>query len=106
MPLTGLNVRDIPNDKMQRLRNKFGDGVWLAKDLLRYDPRFQRAIDHVFGSTIICADSNIAKQVTFNREFGLKAINLQGDLYNPAGTLSGGHSNESRNFILKLFQFE
>lgn len=49
-------------------------------------------MNYVFGSTVICANSAIAQRVAFDEKLGLHAmaITLDGDVYNPAGILSGG----------------
>jgi structural maintenance of chromosome 2 len=54
--------------------------------------KYETLINYVFGSTIICSTSAIAQRVAFDEKLGLNAmaITLDGDVYNPAGILSGG----------------
>ena len=49
-------------------------------------------MDYVFGNTLICADAETAKRVTFDPSVRMKSITLEGDSYDPSGTLSGGSS--------------
>jgi len=46
----------------------------------------------VFGSTFICSDAATAKAVTFNPSILTKSVTLEGDVYDPQGSLSGGSS--------------
>lgn len=57
----------------------------------------------VFGSTFVCKDSETAKQVTFSREVGgARSVTLEGDVYEPSGTLSGGAAPTSSGTLIKV----
>jgi structural maintenance of chromosome 2 len=58
---------------------------------------------YVFGDTLICDDAESAKRVTFSKEVNVKSVTLDGDVYDPSGTLSGG-SAPSGNGILVAVQ--
>jgi len=57
----------------------------------------------VFSSAFICEDSETAKKVAFDPRVRMVCVTLDGDIYNPNGTLSGGaqETNDSQNSILK-----
>jgi structural maintenance of chromosome 2 len=57
---------------------------------------------YVFGDTLICADSASAKAVTFNSQIGMKSVTLEGDVYDPSGTLSGGAAPTSSGILTKV----
>ncbi|KAG5518532.1 hypothetical protein PMAC_002928 [Pneumocystis sp. 'macacae'] len=76
--------------------------VNLALDLINYKENVGAAMDYVFGSTIICEDAEIAKQITFNPNISLKSITLNGDIYDPSGTLSGGSSTSLSGVLVQL----
>lgn len=60
---------------------------------------------YVFGDTLICADAASAKLVTFSREVGgVKSVTLDGDVYDPSGTLSGGAAPSSSGVLVKVQQ--
>jgi structural maintenance of chromosome 2 len=51
----------------------------------------EKAVAHALGSTFICADAGAAKAVAFARETGgARCVTLDGDVYEPGGTLAGG----------------
>ncbi len=85
----------IPKNRIESARRELGDpnSIFLAKDLVNYNhSKYETLINYVFGSTIICSTSAIAQRVAFDEKLGLNAmaITLDGDVYNPAGILSGG----------------
>jgi structural maintenance of chromosome 2 len=57
---------------------------------------------YVFGDTIICADSESAKAVTFNKAVGVKSVTLDGDVYDPSGMLSGGSAPSGNGMLIKV----
>ena len=57
---------------------------------------------YVFGDTFICADKQSAQNVTFNKAIGVKSVTLEGDVYDPSGTLSGGAAPSSSGILVKV----
>ncbi|CAF5037519.1 unnamed protein product, partial [Rotaria sp. Silwood1] len=95
VPLNRITSNLIPKNKIESARRELGDSnsIFLAKDLVNYDrSKYETLMNYVFGSTIICSTSAIAQRVAFDEKLGLNAmaITLDGDIYNPAGILSGG----------------
>ena len=95
VPLNRITSHVIPKGKIEAARRELGDPscIYLAKDLVKYNSsKYETLMNYVFGSTIICSNSTIAQRVAFDEKLGLNAmaITLDGDVYNPAGILSGG----------------
>lgn len=76
--------------------------VDLALSLVGYDDEVSTAMEYVFGNTLICADAETAKRVTFDPNVRMKSITLEGDSYDPSGTLSGGSSPNSSGVLVTL----
>jgi len=76
--------------------------VDLALSLIGYDHDVSAAMDYVFGTTLICQDAETAKKVTFDPSVRLKSVTLEGDVYDPSGTLSGGSSPNSSGVLVIL----
>lgn len=57
---------------------------------------------YVFGGTFICEDAQTAKQITFSREVGVKSVTLDGDVYDPSGTLSGGSAPSGSGVLVQV----
>jgi structural maintenance of chromosome 2 len=76
--------------------------VDLALSLVGYDNEVTAAMEYVFGSTLVCDDSATAKTVTFDPAIRMKSVTLEGDVYDPAGTLSGGSAPQSSGVLVTL----
>lgn len=90
LPLSKLQPRVIDPRRVAQIHP---DGAWRAIDLLGFDEDVRPAIEFAFGSTVICATSDIAKKAAF--EFRFRAITLEGDSFEPRGVITGG-SDDSR----------
>lgn len=76
--------------------------VDLALSLIGYDEDVSAAMEYVFGNTLVCADAETAKRVTFDPNVRMRSITLEGDSYDPSGTLSGGSSPNSSGVLVTL----
>ena len=76
--------------------------VDLALSLVGYDEEVVAAMEYVFGSTLVCEDAETAKKVTFDPAVRMKSVTLEGDVYDPSGTLSGGSSPSSSGVLVTL----
>lgn len=58
----------------------------------------------VFGETLICDDAVSAKAVTFSPQIpgGVRSVTVDGDVYDPSGTLSGGAAPNSSGVLVKV----
>ncbi|KAK4999673.1 hypothetical protein LTR28_013305, partial [Elasticomyces elasticus] len=78
--------------------------VDLALSLIGYDDEVTAAMEYVFGSTLVCEDAETAKKVTFDPAVRMKSVTLEGDVYDPSGTLSGGSAPQSSGVLVTLQQ--
>ncbi|KAI0421186.1 SMC2-like protein [Xylaria grammica] len=76
--------------------------VDLALSLVGYDEEVSAAMEYVFGNTLVCHDAETAKKVTFDPNVRMRSITLEGDAYDPSGTLSGGSSPNSSGVLVTL----
>lgn len=76
--------------------------VDLALSLIGYDDEVTAAMEFVFGSTLVCEDAETAKRVTFDPAVRMKSVTLEGDVYDPSGTLSGGSAPQSSGVLVTL----
>lgn len=76
--------------------------VDLALSLIGHDEDVTAAMEYVFGSTLVCADAETAQKVTFDPSIRMKSVTLEGDVYDPAGTLSGGSAPQTSGVLVTL----
>jgi structural maintenance of chromosome 2 len=74
----------------------------LALTFIGHDREVSAAMSFVFGGTLICDDAESAKAVTFNPQVGLRSVTIQGDVYDPSGTISGGSAPSSSGLLVKV----
>ena len=57
---------------------------------------------YVFGKAFVCKDSNTAQKVAFSDSVKTACVTMEGDLFNPAGTLTGGSRSVSVTILDKI----
>lgn len=70
------------------------DKVHTALSLVGYESDLRKAMEYVFGSTLVCDTLDNAKRVAFDKQVMTKTVTLGGDIFDPQGTLSGGENEE------------
>jgi structural maintenance of chromosome 2 len=102
IPLNKISAFRAAAEKIGAAQNLAPGKVALALDLIGYDKDIARAMEYVFGSTLICEDAETAKRVTFDPAVRMKSVTVEGDVYDPSGTLSGGSAPNSSGVLLTL----
>ncbi|KAF3891828.1 SMC hinge domain-containing protein [Trichophyton interdigitale] len=102
IPLNKIAAFQASAEKIGAATNLAPGKVDLALSLIGYDEEITAAMQYVFGSTLICHDAATAKKVTFDPAVRMKSVTLEGDVYDPSGTLSGGSAPNSSGVLLIL----
>lgn len=102
VPLNRIQHRTIANDKVQKARSIGRSAVRTALSCVEYDENVSPAIEYAFGSAFVCDSIDVAKQVTFHKDIRMKSVTLDGDSFDPAGTLQGGSSSPVGSILLKV----
>ena len=92
------NMSFLPNNKMlgkvihpdqqTQIQKVVGPSAQLALNLITFDPNIEATIKYLFGNFYICETKDAARKVAF--DFHVYSVDLNGDMYDPLGTLSGG----------------
>ncbi|BFZ53798.1 Structural maintenance of chromosomes protein 2 [Savitreella phatthalungensis] len=102
IPLNKISAFKATADRIGAAQKLAPGKVDLALSLVGYDDEVAKAMEYVFGSTLVCADAETAKRVTFAADVRLKSVTLEGDVYDPSGTLSGGSKPQSSGVLVTL----
>ncbi|GAM24797.1 hypothetical protein SAMD00019534_079720, partial [Acytostelium subglobosum LB1] len=103
LPLNRIENRTIEPQKIKSAEKLAGaDNVKPAINLIQYDKPLQNAMNFVFGTTFIAKDKKYAQQVAFDNSIRTKTISLDGDEYNPSGTLTGGSRPSSGSILTHI----
>ncbi|KZC13859.1 PREDICTED: structural maintenance of chromosomes protein 2 [Dufourea novaeangliae] len=103
IPLNKVNGRAMDN-QMIHLAQKIGgvENVHLALSLIDFPEETRSAMTWIFGQIFVCKDIETAKKIAFHDNIRKKCVTLEGDVVDPAGTLSGGAPSKSGSVLLKL----
>jgi structural maintenance of chromosome 2 len=104
IPNSKITSKRIPNDKLRRIQEVAGNDAKLAIDLIKFDNQFEPTMQYVFGSTFVCATSEIAKRLAYDNQISVRCVNLEGDVFDSNGTMSGGSNPRQQDSLLAKVQ--
>uniref|UniRef100_A0A3Q0QT59 Structural maintenance of chromosomes protein n=1 Tax=Amphilophus citrinellus TaxID=61819 RepID=A0A3Q0QT59_AMPCI len=99
IPLNKISAKTL-NDKVINAVGK--DNVHTALSLVGYESDLRKAMEYVFGATLVCDTLDNAKKVAFDKQVMTKTVTLGGDIFDPQGTLSGGARSQSASVLSSL----
>ncbi|KAL9611563.1 MAG: hypothetical protein Q9167_003810 [Letrouitia subvulpina] len=102
IPLNKITAFRATAEKISASQKLAPGKVDLALSLIGYDNEVVAAMEYVFGSTLVCQDAETAKRVTFDPSVRMKSVTLEGDVYDPSGTLSGGSAPNLSGVLVTL----
>ncbi|KAJ9117568.1 hypothetical protein QFC22_004418 [Naganishia vaughanmartiniae] len=102
IPLNKINAFRMSAEKLATAEKLAPGKVNLALSLIGFNDDVSAAMAYVFGDMLICTDKEAAQKVTFNKAVGVKSVTLEGDVYDPSGTLSGGAAPSGNGILLKV----
>lgn len=95
IPLHVINSNSLtPN--VIRIAQQIGgvNQVFPAMSLIKYDEKYFKVMQWVFGRSFVCTTKEIAKKVCFDNRVKKHCFTLEGDHFNPSSDLAGGASNQ------------
>ena len=94
MPLANLNPKP-----MEELPQKTTDVIPLISRL-KFDEKYKKAFQQVFGKTLIARDTKTA--AAYSRRHNINCVTLDGDQVNRRGAISGGYNETSKSRIIAM----
>uniref|UniRef100_A0A803YFV7 SMC hinge domain-containing protein n=1 Tax=Meleagris gallopavo TaxID=9103 RepID=A0A803YFV7_MELGA len=103
IPLSKISAKCIGDEIISLAKNLVGHHeVNIAISLIDYNCKLQKAMEYVFGTALVCSNMDNAKKVSFDRRIMRRTVTLQGDIFDPQGTLTGGASSNITPILSKL----
>lgn len=99
MPLNRIKGEKLGFEFRGVLNENGVDGV--AQDLINYDYRFEEVFGRLLGRIVVCDKFETAKYLDSKYRGGLKIVTLDGKLFDPSGTISGGSRRTSEELTLE-----
>jgi structural maintenance of chromosome 2 len=109
LPLNKINAQCTSAEKMrcaQQIARAEGGTATLALELVGYDEEVRKAIEYVFGTAIVCDSSDVAKAIAFDKNVRTRTVTLDGDTFDPAGTMTGGSKNQLGALLSKMHDLD
>ncbi|KAI9439026.1 condensin complex subunit SMC2 [Lactarius indigo] len=101
IPLNKIRAFKLSAEKLQNANHLAPGKVRPALSLVGYPEEVAEAIAFVFNDTLICDDAQSAQAVTFARNVGVRSVTLEGDVYEPSGTMSGGAAPSGSGVLVR-----
>jgi len=105
VPLDKVAANTLPKTKISRaekIAKNCGGTARVALSLVGYDKEVEAAMKYVFGTTLVCDTMATARSVTFDKGVRVRSVTLEGDSFDPSGTLSGGSRNNRGSVLVQL----
>lgn len=74
-------------------------GVLRASDVVKYDPKYQKIVESLLGRTIIMDTMDEAILASRKFDYKYRIVTLDGEIFNPGGSVTGGHYYKSNNIL-------
>ena len=103
IPLDKIVSRNVTNSAVERashIAKSMNAEATPAIELVGFDEEVRAAMEHVFGSAIIVDNGKAANQICESTK--TRTVTLQGDVYDPSGTISGGSSDNFGTTLVEL----
>lgn len=98
LPITSLKARKIDDRYLSKLNINGCFGV--ASKLIKFDEKVRNIFESLLGATVIVNDMPLAISLAKECNFSFKIVTLDGDIINPAGSISGGSKKNSVSNLL------
>ncbi len=105
LPLNTIRGRDTDRHAFRVAERLVGKGnVHNAINLVNYEQRFEMVMKNIFGDTLVCPNIDMADKVGFNSEVRKRTVTFDGEIVDPAGTMTTGSANRDRSITAIVHQ--
>ncbi len=98
LPISTIKPKYI-NDNLRPLLSTAGC-YGVASELIEYDSYLEPIFKGLLGSTVVVDNMDTAVKLANASRFGFKIVTLEGDVINPAGSITGGSKKAEINNLL------
>ncbi|KAI1305928.1 Structural maintenance of chromosomes protein 2 [Halotydeus destructor] len=107
LPLDKIQGRKLDRRVLQNAENLVGaTNVKSAISLVDFEPHLEPVMEYLFGDNLVCTDMNIGKKVAYAHNVKKRTITLDGEVFDPSGTLSGGSRRRGPGLLEQLAELK
>ena len=96
LPLDILRKRRFNDDPLLKQPGVIG----IAEELVDYDFKYEIAMQHLLGNTLVIQDLDAAVALTRQFRPSARLVTLDGELINTSGAITGGQTNQQKGGLL------
>lgn len=103
IPLDKIKSKRISNANVNQAKNiasKMNSSASPAIELVGFDEEIRSALEYVFGASLVVDDAQAANKICDATK--TRTVTIDGDVYDPSGTISGGSKNNLGTTLAKL----
>ncbi len=103
IPLDKIKSKRISHQNVEKARSlaqKMNSSASPAIELVGFDEEVRNALEYVFGSTLVVENTEVANRICDATR--TRTVTLDGDVYDPSGTISGGSKNNLGTTLASL----
>lgn len=105
IPLDKVQARSI-SDTVSKRASTIAESMKAtaspAIELVGFDEEVRTAMEYVFGSSLVVDDTKVANRIC--DETKTRTVTLEGDVYDPSGTISGGSKSQTAAMLENLVE--
>lgn len=111
LPINQLYVNRIPDkyiEEARKVAKQYDSRVYLpnSKEISRpISDQFRIIHEYLTSQFIICDNIDAANAICNNGEYSLKAVTVDGDVFEPGGNVSGGYIHQKETLFSKWMKF-
>ncbi|KAK6089489.1 hypothetical protein P3W45_001488 [Vairimorpha bombi] len=94
IPLTRIKSKFVDREVIKKIKS---NGGLHMIDLISYNNKLKKAMEHVFNGYFVFENKEDAKRMCFDMK--VMCVTLDGNIYDPKGTLTGGKSTYKNEII-------
>ncbi|MFS0643525.1 chromosome segregation protein SMC [Siminovitchia sp. 179-K 8D1 HS] len=99
LPLNIVKPKKLQTEQILFLQ-RHSPFVGLASQLIRFDKKYEPAIENLLGNVIIAKDLQGATQLAKLLQYRFRIVTIDGEVINPGGSMTGGKSKQKRNSLV------
>jgi structural maintenance of chromosome 2 len=101
IPLNKIQFPNLPEQVVKRAEKMNAKPALM---LIEYEKDVEPAMKYAFGKTLVCESLDQAEKVAFHPDILTRTVTLDGDVFDPSGTLTGGsrRNNSGSSTVAKL----
>jgi len=100
LPITSVKPRVNALDTKDACSER--GAIGLATDLVEFDDEYESVVRFLLGNTLICQDNDSALLIAKRYRFGFKIVTLDGQVYSPNGSMTGGSAKQAQSSLLSV----